>query len=81
VWLFQLLKTMKLTVKVKPHARKNEVKRADDGTLTIFVTDPPIEGKANEKLIELLSEYVKKPKRCISIIAGFRSKIKIVEID
>jgi uncharacterized protein len=72
---------MKLTVKVKPHSRKNEVKRADDGTLTISVTDLPIEGKANEKLIELLSEYVKKPKRCISIIAGFRSKIKIVEID
>jgi uncharacterized protein len=72
---------MKLTVKVKPHSRKNEVRHADDGTLTIFVTDPPIEGKANEKVIELLSEYVNKPKRCISIVAGFRSKIKIVEID
>ena len=72
---------MRLTIKVKPHSRKNEVKRADDGTLTVFVTNPPVEGKANEKLIELLSEYVKKPKRCISIVAGFRSKIKIVEID
>ncbi|MGD0591389.1 MAG: DUF167 domain-containing protein [Bacteroidota bacterium] len=72
---------MKLTVKVKPNARKNEVKRAEDGTFTIFVTDPPREGKANEKLIELLAEYLEKPKRCISIVAGFKSKIKIVEIE
>ena len=72
---------MKLTVKVKPNSRKNEVKRAEDGTLTIFVTDPPREGKANEKLIELLSEFLGKPKRCISIVAGFKSKSKIVEIE
>jgi uncharacterized protein (TIGR00251 family) len=72
---------MKLTVKVKPNSRKNEVKCAEDGTLTIFVTDPPREGKANEKLIELLAEYLEKPKRCISIVTGFKSKIKIVEIE
>jgi uncharacterized protein (TIGR00251 family) len=72
---------MKFTVKVKPNSRKNEVKRDEDGTLTIFVADPPREGRANEKLIELLSEYLKKPKRCINIVAGFKSKIKIVEIE
>jgi len=72
---------MKLTVRVKPNARKNEVKHAEDGTLTIFVIDPPREGKANEKIIELLSEYLGKPKRSISIVAGFKSKNKIVEID
>jgi uncharacterized protein (TIGR00251 family) len=72
---------MKLSIKVKPNSRKNEVERAEDGTFTVFVTDPPAEGKANEKLIELLSEYLKKPKRCISIVAGFKSKNKIVEIE
>jgi uncharacterized protein (TIGR00251 family) len=72
---------MKLTVKVKPSARKNQVKRADDGTLTVHMTVPPIEGKANEMLIELLSEYLKKPKRCIFIVAGFKGRSKIVEIE
>jgi uncharacterized protein (TIGR00251 family) len=72
---------MKLTVKVKPNSRKNEVKRAENGTLTIFVTDPHKEGKANEKLIELLSEYLEKPKRCISIVSGFKNKNKTVEIE
>jgi len=72
---------MRLAVKVKPRSRKNEILRSEDGTFTIFVTDPPIEGKANEKIIELLSDYLRKPKRCISIIAGFKSKIKIIEIE
>jgi len=71
---------MKYTIKIKTNSRKNEVTLSEDGTLTIFVTVPPVEGKANEKLIELLSEYFKKPKQCISIVAGLRSKTKIVEI-
>jgi uncharacterized protein (TIGR00251 family) len=72
---------MRLTVKVKPNARKNEVICAVDGTITVCVTVPPIEGKANEKLVELLSEYLKKPKRCISIVTGFKGKTKILEIE
>jgi uncharacterized protein len=72
---------MKISVKVKPNSRKNEVNRSDDGTLIVFVTASPHEGKANEKVIELMSEYLKKPKRCISIVSGFRSKTKIVEIE
>ena len=53
---------MKLKITVKPNARKNEVTRATDGTLVIRVTVPPIEGKANEKVIEVLAEYLNKPK-------------------
>jgi uncharacterized protein (TIGR00251 family) len=73
--------TMKLKITVKPNARKNEISRAADGTLLIRVAVPPIEGKANEKVIKILSEYFKKPKRSISIVSGFKGKNKIVEID
>ena len=72
---------MKLKITVKPNARKNEVTRATDGTLVIRVTVPPIEGKANEKVIEVLSEYLNKPKRSISIISGFKGRIKIIEVE
>jgi uncharacterized protein len=72
---------MKLTVKVKPNSRKNEVKLSEDGILTICVSAPPREGKANQKIIEILSEYLNKPKRTISIVAGFKGKMKIVEIE
>jgi uncharacterized protein len=72
---------MKLKITVKPNARKNEISRAADGTLLIRVAVPPIEGKANEKVIEVLSEYLNKPKRSISIVSGFKGKNKIVEVE
>ena len=52
----------------------------DDGVYVIKVSVPPIEGRANERLIEILAEYFKKPKRSIEILMGARGKHKIVEI-
>jgi uncharacterized protein len=72
---------MKFKITVKPNARKNEVVRADDGTLVVRVAVPPIEGKANERIVELLSDYLKKPKRSISIVSGFKGKTKIIEVE
>lgn len=72
---------MKLEVRVKPNSKVKEVVKNDDGTLTVRVNARPIEGKANEQVIELLSEYLHKPKRAISIIAGSKGKTKIIEIQ
>jgi uncharacterized protein (TIGR00251 family) len=73
-------KFMKITVQVKPNARKNEVQLRDNGTYLVKVSVPPIEGRANEKLIEVLSAHFGKPKRCFEIVSGTRGKHKIVEI-
>ena len=71
---------MKITVKVKPNARKNEVQHLEGNQYQVSVNATPVDGKANDKLIELLSEYFHKPKRNITIISGVASKMKIVEI-
>ena len=71
---------MKISLKVKTNARKNEVVELAPGKYQVSTTAPPVEGKANEKIVELLSEYFKKPKRCISILRGEHSKEKVVEI-
>jgi uncharacterized protein (TIGR00251 family) len=72
---------MKITVHVKPNARTNEVELKDDGSYLVKVSVPPIEGRANEKLIEILAEHFHKPKRSIRISSGTRGKHKIVEIE
>lgn len=72
---------MKLKITVKPNARKNEVIQSENGSLIIRVNVPPIEGRANDKVIDLLSEHLNKPKRCISIVSGFKGKVKIVEVQ
>ena len=71
---------MKITVRVKPNARKNEVKKLDDGKYLVCVTAPPVEGKANEKVIELLAGHFGKPKRAITIVSGVKVREKIVDI-
>jgi uncharacterized protein (TIGR00251 family) len=72
---------MKYKITVKPNARRNEITQCDDGTLIIRIAVPPIEGKANEKVIEVLSEYLNKPKRSISIVYGFNGRNKIIEVE
>jgi uncharacterized protein (TIGR00251 family) len=71
---------MRITVQVKPNARKNEIQQLEGNRFLVRVTVPPIEGKANEKVIELLAEYFHKPKRCIAILRGKASKNKIFEV-
>jgi uncharacterized protein len=71
---------MKITIRVKPNARKNKVKQIDAGNYVVSVTAPPVEGKANEKVIEVLAEYFGKPKRCITLVRGETGKTKIIEI-
>ena len=69
-----------ITVRVKPNARKNEVKQLEENSYLVSVAAPPAEGKANAKLIEVLAEHFEKPRRCITILRGEGSRIKIVEI-
>ena len=71
---------MKITVQVKPNARKNEVQFREDGTYLVKVAAPPVEGRANQKLIEVLATHFGRPKRSFQILSGSRGKRKIVEI-
>ncbi len=72
---------MKIKVKVKPNAKKNEVKRIEEDFYEVRVTVVPEKGKANKKVIELLSKELKVPKSRIKLIRGETSKEKIFEIE
>jgi uncharacterized protein (TIGR00251 family) len=66
---------------VKPNARKNEVRCLEENRFLVTVTAPPIEGKANDKVVELLAEYFHVPKRRVAILKGATSREKTVEIE
>jgi uncharacterized protein len=72
---------MKITVQVKPNSRKETVTVRDDGVYVVQVAVPPVEGKANERLVEILSDHFKRPKRAIQILRGTHGRHKIVEIQ
>ncbi len=76
---------MKISIKVIPNAKQNEV--VSDETdllglriLKIKVNQPPEDGKANKAVVELLCEYFKVKKSAVLIISGETSRNKIVEI-
>ncbi|MDP2909617.1 MAG: DUF167 domain-containing protein [bacterium] len=71
---------MKISVKVKTKARKEGVEEISENQFKISVKEPPEKGKANERVIELLSEFFKTAKSNIEIVSGATSKHKIVEI-
>lgn len=72
---------MKIQVKVKPSSKQQKIEESDDGSLIICLKSPPVEGKANQELIELLAKKFKVSKSQVSIKLGLSSKTKLVEID
>jgi uncharacterized protein len=72
---------MKISVRVKPNAKKNQVSPQADGTYVVSVNAPAVEGKANERLVEVLAEYFKKRRREVTVVSGSTGRQKVVEID
>lgn len=71
---------MKIKVKVKPNSRENSIKEIEKNYYEVRVSVPPEKGKANEKVIELISKHLKIPKSRIELISGAASKEKLFGI-
>jgi uncharacterized protein (TIGR00251 family) len=72
---------MQKRVKVKPNSKLQNIKEEADGSLTVSLKSPPVEGKANDELIKLLAEKFDLPKSRIRIKSGLSSRHKLVDID
>jgi len=71
---------MRYSVKVIPNAKKPEVIVVDAQNLRVKVDAKPEGGRANARLIEILSEHFSVPKSAIVIVRGATSRTKIVDI-
>jgi uncharacterized protein (TIGR00251 family) len=70
-----------LAIRVTPRASRNEiVEILSDGTVRIRLTAPPVEGKANEALVEFLSKVLDVAPSRIEIVAGMTGRDKLVSI-
>lgn len=70
-----------LAIRVTPRAKKSEITKVlEDGTIKIRLTSPPVGGKANLALIEFLSKILEVPKSKIEIVAGQKSRKKLVSV-
>ena len=69
-----------LAVRLHPGARKNSVTGVHADALKIALTAPPVDGKANEALIEFLAASLHLPRARIAIVAGATSRTKTIRI-
>lgn len=72
--------TYKFEVYISPNAHSDSIKIKEDGTLNIHVNAPPEKGKANDKLIDIISDWLKINKKQIHIVQGITNKKKLLEI-
>lgn len=66
-------------VRVITNAKQNKIVE-EAGRIKVYLTAPPVEGKANKALIELLAEYFKVKKKQIVIVRGEKSRDKVLKI-
>lgn len=72
---------MKIAVAIKPNSRHEKVMQIDPKNFVVHVNAPAREGRANERLVELLSDHFHVSRSSIQIVSGELSRKKIVVIE
>lgn len=71
---------MKISISVKPNSGKSEVEELVDGSFVVYLKSAPVNGKANEELVRLLSKHFHLRQKLIVIKHGTTGKKKLIEI-
>jgi uncharacterized protein (TIGR00251 family) len=73
-------KGVRVDIEVKVRASQSRVLGIKGNRLSVALAAPPVDGAANAALIEILAEYFELPRRQVQLIAGERSRRKVVEL-
>ena len=80
-WLRVLDGAVEVRVKVVPRSSRNRIAGVMDARLKLQITAPPVEGAANEAVLELLAGSAGLPKRAASLVSGATGKSKTVRLE
>jgi uncharacterized protein len=67
-------------VHVVPRARKSAILGVHDGRLKVALLAPPVDGAANQALIDLFAKLLGCPRRDIELLRGDKSRQKTLSI-
>ncbi len=73
--------TVKISLRVQPNASRCEVVGFTNNVLQVRVSAPPVKGKANNELIDFLSQLLGVSKSRIGIARGHTTKDKVMSIS
>ena len=72
---------VRFRVHVQPRASRSEVVGVREGALRVRLQAPPVDGAANEALVELLAERLSVSRRDVRIVAGVAGRSKVVDVN
>jgi uncharacterized protein (TIGR00251 family) len=72
---------VELDLVVQPRASRSVVVGIHDGRLKVSLAAPPVDGEANDALVEFLSSLVRLPKRAVRVVRGESGRRKTVALE
>ncbi|MBI3626599.1 DUF167 domain-containing protein [Candidatus Uhrbacteria bacterium] len=72
---------MRISVKAKPQAFEEKIEKLPDGSLVVFVKEPPINGQANRAIQRVLAQHFGVTRDRVRIVSGYTSRNKLIEIS
>jgi len=67
-------------IKVHPRARKNAITGTVGEALKLSLTAPPVDGRANQAVIEFFADLFEIPRSSVTIASGESSRQKAVRV-
>ena len=68
------------SVRVHPRARKDALTGVHGDALKLSLTAPPVEGRANDAVVDFFAGVLRLPRSSITIAAGQTSRNKVVRV-
>lgn len=71
---------VRLHLFIQPKASRNEVIGPHNGEIKIKLSAPPVDGKANDELVEYIAELFSVSKRQVQLVRGETNRHKTIEV-
>jgi uncharacterized protein len=70
-----------ISIRLQPRAKREEVVGERGEAIVIRVTAPPVDGKANAALCQLIARLVRVPSTRVAVVRGQTSREKVVRVE
>lgn len=73
--------TARITVRATPRSGCDSIAAGAGGVLSVRVTAPPDEGKANAAVCKVVADALGVPKSAVSVVRGHAARVKTLQIE
>jgi uncharacterized protein (TIGR00251 family) len=80
-WFRRERDTLYLSIQIQTRAGKDEIAGIRNGRLLLRIKTPPVDGKANLRLLEFLAERLHVPRSRLKIVQGEHNRYKVVAVS